>query len=373
MSIPALIAFTILAFTGSLATKLLTPALSFFLREELKASFLGVSTLTSGYMLGRSITSYFSGKVEKRLMKLPSLCLLLSGLLVLLYPLAGEWYEISLLSFFQGALMGLTWPFIQYLVMASAGKGRTGRAISSYFFIGSLAGPAGDAIYGAFFSTSQVASVVLASLSLYTISSLLAYVGSIAAPVIAREEKTGDRRGTSWLLVLGFGMGGMASIAGSSIIYIILKEWFLLSRGTVALLLSIMGGLAVGSKLLSGYILDELGVNTTLKFLATLLVIGTLLIGLKSYFPFFIGLAVVFSVVGAFIPTSRALAYTLPDPASAVGKLNSLGNIGTVTGLLLIGAGMDLIPSVGWISPLVLLLCPYALLTVVSTLKLLSH
>ncbi len=371
----ALIAFTVLAFTGSLATRMLTPALSFFLREGLRASFLGVSTLTAGYMLGRSLTAYFSGRVGRRWKHLPSLCLILNALLVLLYPLAGRWYEVTGLSFLQGALMGLTWPFIQYLVMASTGEGRTGRAISIYFFVGSIAGPAGDAVYGALFSASPVTSVVMASLSLYALSSLLAYLGSLEVRVKeSGKEKVGDEGDVRWLLILGFGMGGMASVVGSSIIYALLREWFSLGKGTVALLLSLVGSLSVGSKLISGYALDEVGAGMTLKSLTALLVIGTLLSGVRSLPLFLAGLAIISVVVGAFIPVSRALAYAFPDPASAVGRLNSLGNIGTVIGLLVIGAGMDLIPSLGleWISPLIVFLGPFTLMVIASTLGLLA-
>ncbi len=223
----ALVAFTVLAFTGSLATRMLTPALSFFLREGLRSSFLGVSTLTAGYMLGRSLTAYFSGRMGRRWRHLPSLCLILNALLILLYPLARRWYEVAGLSFLQGSLMGLTWPFIQYLVMASASEGRTGMAVSVYFFVGSIAGPAGDAVYGALFSTSPVTSVVLASLSLYILSSLLAYLGSLKVRVkeLGKEEVS-DRGDVRWLLILGFGMGGMASVVGSSIIYVLLRERF---------------------------------------------------------------------------------------------------------------------------------------------------
>lgn len=115
----------------------------------------------------------------------------------------------------------------------------------------------------------------------------------------------------------------------------------------MALLLSLIGGLPVGSKLISGYALDEVGADMTLKSLIALLVIGTLLSGVRSLPLFLAGLAVISVVVGAFIPVSRALAYAFPDPASVVGKLNSLGNIGTVIGLLMIGAGMDLLPPPG--------------------------
>ena len=369
----ALIAFTVLAFTGSLATKLVTPALSFYLREGLRASFLGVSTLTAGYMLGRSTTAYFSGRVGERWRFTPSLCLILSGLLVLLYPLARSWYEVSGLSFIQGALMGLTWPVIQHRVMASAGDGRIGRAISSYFFIGSMAGPAGDAIYGVFLSGSPLLSVVTVSLSLYFISSLIAYLGSSRLVITREGGGMGRNGGVRWLLVLGFGIGGMASIVGSSITYVIMREWFLLSRGAVALILSAVGGLSLGSKLLSGYLLDELGAGPTLKSLVALLVAGTLLMGIKSLPCFLAGLFLTFIVVGSFIPVSRALAHAAPDPASAVGKLNSFGNVGTVTGLLVVGAGIDVLPPSGVFSPLIVLLGPYALLTAISTLKILRE
>jgi len=367
----ALIAFTVLAFTGSLATRMLTPALSFFLREGLRASFLGVSTLTAGYMLGRSLTAYFSGGIGRRWKHLPSICLVLNGSLVLLYPLAEEWYEVTGLSFLQGALMGLTWPFIQYLVMEAAGGGRTGRAISIYFFVGSIAGPAGDAIYGALFSASPVMSVVLVSLSLYLLSSLLAYLGSRGVRVEWSEGREEDAGGdVRWLMMLGLGMGGMASVVGSSIIYVILREWFSLSRGTVALLLSMVGGLSVGSKLLSGYALDRMGAGATLRALTAMLAMGSLLIGVRSFPLFLAGLSIISTAVGAFIPASRAIAYTFPNPASAVGKLNSLGNIGTVAGLLAIGAGMDALPSSGLISPLIVFLGPFTLLVIISTLRL---
>ncbi len=369
----ALITFTVLAFTGSLATRLLTPALSFFLREGLRASFFGVSTLTSGYMLGRSLTAYFSGRAGRRWRHLPSLCLVLNALLILLYPLARRWYEVAGLSFLQGALMGLTWPLIQYSVMASVGEGRVGRAISIYFFVGSLAGPVGDAVYGVLFSTSPVSTVVLASFSLYVLSSLLAYFGSLNVQVkVEKRERVRGEGDAHWLLVLGFGMGGMASLVGSSIVYVLLREWFALSKGIAALLLSLVGGLSIGSKLISGYALDEVGANTILKSLAALLVIGTLLTGVKSLPLFLIGLSIISMVVGAFIPASRAIAYAFPNPASAVGRLNSFGNIGTVTGLLAIGAGIDLLPFLGfkWFSPLIVFIGPFALMVIVSTLKL---
>ncbi|MDK2384203.1 MAG: hypothetical protein QI199_05275, partial [Candidatus Korarchaeota archaeon] len=171
---------------------------------------------------------------------------------------------------------------------------------------------------------------------------------------------------------LGFGIGGVASLVGSSIVYVFLREWFALNKGAVALFLSLVGGLSVGSKLISGYALDRIGVGIILKSLAALLLIGTLLTGVRSLPLFLIGLAIISMVVGAFIPVSRAIAYAFPDPALAVGRLNSLGNIGTVTGLLAIGAGMDLLPSFGleWISPLIAFLGPFTLMALASTLRL---
>ncbi len=377
-----LAAFTALAFTGSLATKLMTPALSFFLREELRASFLGVSTLTAGYMMGRSLTAYFSGRICGRWVKLvPSFSLALNGFLTLLYPMASWWYEVSIISFLQGALMGLTWPLIQYLVMAIAPRGSKGRAISSYFFVGSLAGPAGDAIYGTFFGTAAVASVVVVSLSFYVLSAVLAYIGSSLAtrevPPSKGDEKSvnpGEREPDwrlPWLLVLGLGMGGVGSIIGSSLIYILLREWFYLSRGAVAYVLSIIGGFTVGSRLLSGYLVDRYGLRATLRSLASLLAVGILLVGVKELLTVITGLLITSIAVGALIPASRTYAYQLPDPAGAVGKLNSLGNVGTVLGLLAIGAGMDMLKlPVRWITPIIVFLMPFAALVVVSSIRL---
>lgn len=378
-----------LAFTGTMALRLMTPALSFYLREDLQATILGVSSLTIAYMLGRAISAYFSGTLVrgKRVKIVPPVALVGSLALVVLYPYATEWYVVSLIRGAQGALMGFTWPVIQFLVVTSVPSRFRGRAISTYFFIGSIAGPVSNAMYGAFFADAPIESVVVASAIFYVMSAVIAFIGAYllqgqmtedsrpesgargknTAPT-AEERFTVLRRA---LLGLGFGTGGLYSVYGSSVTYVFMREAFGLGRDVVAYSLGLVDAVAMLVRFASGFISDRFGPTLVLKASSALILAGFAAIGARNYYLFMIGLSLLAMGRGSFTPVSRAYASFLPNPKDIIGKLNSLSNLGTVTAQLSIGVGYDvaasIIPSM---TPFPVLLAGHALIAAACLTKL---
>ncbi len=379
----------ILAFTGTMALRLMTPALSFYLREDLQATILGVSSLTIAYMLGRAISAYFSGSlVRGKFVKvIPPAALLGSLALVILYPYANAWYVVSLIRGVQGALMGFTWPVIQSLVVTSVPSKFRGRAISTYFFVGSIAGPVSNAMYGAFFADAPIESVVIASATFYVVSATLAFAGayllqgeSVKVPTSESNARSDEmtsldvKRSTVLrraLLGLGFGTGGVYSVYGSSVTYVFMREAFGLGRDVVAYSLSLVDAAAMLIRFASGFLSDRFGPTLVLKVSSALILAGFAAIGLKNYYLFLVGLSLLAMGRGSFTPVSRAYASFLPNPKDIIGKLNSLSNLGTVTAQLSVGVGYDvassIIPSM---TPFPLLLAGHALIAVACLSKL---
>ena len=379
------ISLVMLSFTGTFALRILTPALSFFMREDLNASLLGVSSLTIAYMLGRSLSAYFSGRIitGKNTYVIPPLSLIVSFLLVFLYPYATSWILVSSIRGIQGFLMGLTWPIIQAVVATTVRRGVRGGIMSSYFFAGSIAGPASNWIYAAFLAEMPIYSSVVFSGIFYLASALLAFIGAylvynsasgsnLEAPPVKTSSKekvkhTKTTMSKNALLLLGFGIGGIASLYGFSAIYVYLKETFDLTKESVAFLLGLVDMVALAIKLVSGFLADKYGLENLLKISIGVSIAGILIMIPSNYILFLMGLSLIVFGSSGFKPVSRALASLFPEPKDVIGKLNSFSNIGTVTAQLLAGGLYEVLKYLlPFVTPFPIILVPYLIIITAS-------
>jgi len=378
------ISLVMLSFTGTFALRILTPALSFFMREDLNASLLGVSSLTIAYMLGRSVSAYFSGRIitGKNTYIIPPLSLIVSFLLVFLYPYATSWILVSSIRGIQGFLMGLTWPIIQEVVATTVSKGVRGGIMSSYFFAGSVAGPASNWIYAAFLAEMPIYYSVVFSGIFYLASALLAFIGAylvynsatrnnLESPSEKKAGKEELKPPKNALLLLGFGIGGIASLYGFSAIYVYLKETFDLTKEAVAFLLGLVDLVALAIKLVSGFLADKYGLENLLKISIGVSITGILIMIPSNYVLFLMGLSLIVFGSSGFKPVSRALASLFPEPKDVIGKLNSFSNIGTVTAQLLSGGLYEVLRFLlPFVTPFPIILVPYLILITASGIDL---
>ncbi len=342
----------ILAFTGTYAFRITSPVLAFYLREELQASLLGVSLLTIGYRFGRGVASYLVGRFGRGRARLilPS-SILLNVPVVLAYYMAREWYLVAVLRVLQGVLAGFLWPLAQAVLVTSVSREVRGRFMSTYYFIGSIALPAGNFTYATFLYKLPLHSVMWISAAVFIASAVIAYLSASLIEGVEEPRGRGEEevpKSRAWgglregpVFLSGFAINGISSMYGAELTYVYIREAFSVSRETTSAFMGFVDLIALVAQLMSGFVVDKLGAKLVIKSSVALSVVGTVSMLFKELHLTLLGLSLIAVGLNTFMPSSRAYLSFSKNPTASIGTLNMASNMGTVAGQLTIGGTYD--------------------------------
>ncbi len=326
-------------------------ALAKLLRDDLGASVLVVSSLTSWFMLARALSSAIGGlsalsspRAWRLLLSLP-----LAGIAVIVYtiPGLGDPLPILALNALWGLLSGLVWPQAQAAAGAAL-PSRPGAAVSVYFATGTLGMSLGQYLYGA--TEASNASVVRASSLLFLASaSLMALVsGMVPRPaprglkgLEAARIRSVDRV-SAWIILAAFSTGYTAGIL-REFLYVYLGEVYGLSREALGSVLALSGLAALAASLAVGPLADRLGTTRVLSMVLSVGALGGLALGLShAVWQAFLGLVLAQAAARSSMPLTRNIAaFNHPQALAFVGFSNTFSSIGQMTGPLAAGVLYD--------------------------------
>ncbi len=331
-------------------------ALAKMLRDDLGASMLLVSSLTSWFMLARALSSAVGGlgvlsspRAWRLLLSLP-----LVGIAVVVYTISTSANLILILGLnaVWGLLSGLVWPQAQ----AAAGvalHSRPGAAVSVYFATGTLGLSIGQYIYGVI-DLDNASMVRLSSLLFLASAALMAVAsGMIPRPAprgmkgLKAAKIRGIDRVSAWIILAAFSTGYTAGIL-REFLYVYLGEVFDLSRSELGSLLAASGLAALAASLVAGPAADRLGTTRVLSTVLLVGALGGLMLGF-SYAPWqaLLGLMLAQAAARSSMPLTRNIAaFNHPQALAFVGFSNTFSSIGQMTGPLAAGLIYDRIGEV---------------------------
>ena len=351
----ALAAIIAAVFLASVAAGLSRLALAKYLRDDLGASALLVSSLTSWFMGARAFSSVFSGfaadasPAARRLFLFLPLALI--AVIVYVIPSLGSPSAIILLNAVWGFLSGVVWPVTQAAAAVLAGSWSS-TVMSVYFASGSLGISAGQYLYGLLPLSNQ--DVARLSAGLFAASAaVMAYASRVAPPAGPRAGR--KRPGLSrlpdvlrsdglalWILFSALAAGYLSGLL-KEFLYIYLGEVYGLDRQALASslalasLVSFVAGLAVGP------LADRVGVAPVLAAVLAMGLAGSLALGLSpSLLGALLGLALAMTAARSSLPLTRnAAAFTTGLQATLVGASNAFSNIGHMVSPIIAGRLYD--------------------------------
>lgn len=317
-------------------------ALAKYVRDDLGASVLVVSSLTTWYMAARAgaslasgVAAYASRRVWLALVGLP---LPLIGLAAWLSSVTTNIPLIIVLNAAWGFLAGLVWPQAQAIASLSA-RGWSGASMSIYFTLGGLGIASGQYLYGVMPGGNPEA--LRASGLAYALSGILVALAAAGFPYEARVSR-GSRpslRGvrldslSAWVLLSAFAAGFGGGVL-REFLYVYLGEAYGLSRSGLGSFLAAAGFLALAASLAAGPAADRLGTGAVLAAVLAAGALGYTLLSLKvSVAAALAGLALAQASVRSSMPLTRNAAAFHGDAAvTLVGASNTLSSLGMMTG-----------------------------------------
>ena len=352
-----LIIFAI-SFFGTSAFRISIPAIAFYSRLILEASALGIGLLTSSFFAGRALFAIIAGgladKYRFKVIYIASLCFLLNAFITYLYAFVNSVFGIIIVRFLQGALNGVSWISIQYILGSNVELSIRGRVYSIYFAIGSFGGIIGNVIYS-FLSNEPLIFILMISSLLFLVASILTF-GLRFIPFIqinSINHKSKDsimHKGGGYLelvaaiplmfIVLSVNMFG--SVIRGDLIYIYMNEAFNLSRGDVANFIAFISLIALFGGYILSWLSDKINDLIALKISLFIGLIGSFLVGIKFLFGVLIGLILYYIAGSGIISISRRIAITYYRLGGMViGLINASSNIGIVAGSFISGLIYD--------------------------------
>ncbi|WP_180385540.1 MFS transporter [Pyrodictium delaneyi] len=350
----ALAAIIAAVFLASVAAGLSRLALAKYLRDDLGASALLVSSLTSWFMGARAFLSVFSGfaadaspAARRLFLFLP---LVLIAVIVYVIPSLGSPSAIILLNAVWGFLSGALWPVTQTVAAVLAAPWSS-TIMSVYFASGSLGVSAGQYLYGLLPLSNQDA--VRLSAGLFAASAaVMAYASRVAPPAGPRAGRKGPGRSrlpdvlsdglAVWILFSALAAGYLSGLL-KEFLYIYLGEVYGLDRQALASSLALAGVVSFVAGLAVGPLADRVGVAPVLAAVLAMGLVGSLALGLSPSFPgALLGLALAMTAARSSLPLTRnAAAFTAGLQATLVGASNAFSNIGHMVSPIIAGRLYD--------------------------------
>jgi len=345
-----------LAPLGTFAFTLSKPILAFYVREDLRATVLGVSTLTIAYLGGRALGSsgvaYFARGRAAVLM--PAIGFASMGLIFNLYPLASAWYQVSALRLVQGFMAGISWPVLQIMVTSAAPERLRGTVNTAYFLSGGLAISLANFAYAGRLSAWDMRSQMALSSSLFVLLAILSVIAGKDLPGAEWRSRPRSLKGARRdLLLASFLITFVVSPRGSELLYVYVREHIGMSKEATAALLGLADAISIVVQAVLGPASDFLGRGKMLLLSGVLSALSpAIAIGNKT--AVMVGLVGMAAGPRVFMPVSRAIAAGSENPAATIGLMNSFGNLGVVAGQASLGA----VSSLVGVGPMPLVLIP---------------
>ena len=335
-------------FIAGMGSGLSRLALAKMLRDDLGASMLVVSSLTTWFMAARALSSTVSGlgasmshRVWKALLLLP---LPLVSLIVYLLGSMRDPATILALNAAWGFVNGLLWPQAQ----AAAGtllKGRGGLGIALYFAIGSLGISMGHYLYGI---------LGLSNPETIRASSTLFLAASPAMALVAfKAEKPGAtyRRGQSlagissaslWIIIAAYASGYSSGVL-REFLYVYLGEVYGLAREELGSVLALAGIVSLILGLLVGPAADRWGTHRVLAAVLLMGSIGNAFIGMAPGVTLaLVGISLAQASSRSSMPLTRNIgAFDGPQALALLGISNTVSSIGQMSGPVIAGTLYD--------------------------------
>lgn len=330
-----------MVFIASAAFYLIKPALALKLRDELHATALEVTALTSAFMAARALAAPLAGFAGDRTPgvrgKIARLALLPISVIALAYAFAPEAILAVLLSALHGFFSGILWPTLQVIVGFSAPEKKRGSYLGTYFTLGALGSSTGYALYGLLpLSSTQL---ILTGFVLYALSAVVAVLLFSSRTLSEYSPQSGGGTCLSslpplaiWIMGISFVTGGAMGLM-NEYLYIFLREVQGMSRSELGYALTLATLLASLSGILSGLLADRFGIRRVLALTLLLLSGGLLSLAASTSTPAVVlSLALVLVAVKAALPLTRSIAVagTSSRAGSVVGLSNTLSSAGAV-------------------------------------------
>ena len=346
-ALPAIIASVTLAGVAAGLSRL---ALARYVRYDLEASVVLVSSLTTWFMAARAFSAVASGYLADRapglraaLMYLPML-----GIALLVYLVSGlrDPYLVLVVNAFWGLLSGMVWPLTQTVTSLLA-RGRSGLVMSLYFTLAFLGMVGGQYLYGVLPLDNpgvlRVSGFLFAAAGLgLALASRMVDHGSMI-PRRGRRGLGGLRGAgglgglTLWILFAAFAVGYGSGLL-KEFLYIYLPEVHGLDRAGLSSVLAAAGVLALAAGFAVGPAADRLGVGPVLAAVLAAGVAGELLLATPSLALAFAGLVLASLAARSSLPLTRNAAFLgSAYAATMVGLSNTLNNLGQMTSPMIAG------------------------------------
>lgn len=222
----------LVVFIASAAFYLIKPALALKLRDELHATALEVTALTSAFMAARALAAPLAGFAGDRTPgvrgKIARLALFPISVIALAYAFAPEAILAVLLSALHGFFSGILWPTLQVIVGFSAPEKKRGSYLGTYFTIGALGSSTGYALYGLLPLNST--QLILTGFVLYALSAVVAALLFSSRTLSEYSPQSGGGTCLSslpplaiWIMGISFVTGGAMGLM-NEYLYIFLRE-----------------------------------------------------------------------------------------------------------------------------------------------------
>ncbi len=323
-------------------------ALARLVRDELGASILVVSSLTSWFMAARAAASILGGVASQASPRAWRLQLALAPL-----AMAATVYAVSrapsveailALNAAWGFLAGLTWPQAQSVASLTAPGGRSGAGVGLYFAVGGLGISAGQFYYGV--SSLPDRMVIAYSSALYAASAAMLAAAARTAPHPGKPPR--GARGLSllrrlppvaaWVLLAAFAVGYSSGIL-REFLYVYLGEAYGLTRRELGTVLSAAGVLALAGSVAVGAAADRLGTGRVLAAALAAGVAGNLLLASPlGAAAALAGLSAAMVSARSSLPLTRnAAVFPREWSLALVGASNTISSLGMMTGPLVAG------------------------------------
>jgi len=346
-----------ISFTGTAAFRISIPAISFYARSVLEATALGVGMLTSAFFFARALSAIAAGSVADKygfkVSLLAAVCFALNALAVQLYGFSSSITWFVIVRLMQGALNGLAWVSMQYILGRLAPKDVRGRAFAVYFAAGTFGTVAGNALYSMLSNAPLTASLAASSLLFLTASALTASLSFLVRDVKVWDEVRGPgMRGATGaqpspmlgliaivpLAVVVAGSSIIGSVIGGDLTYVYIKEFLGIPKYVVADAVAVSSIVALLGTYTLSWVSDRVSDRVSLRLSILVGLVGASMMALPSL-PLVITGRALASVGGsAVMSVSRKVAVTYYGRRGvAVGVINATGNAGKVLGSLIAG------------------------------------
>ena len=354
---------------AGIAAGIARPSIAYYVKYDLQSTMLYAAGLTSGFMMGRAITSILGGVIgdlvpEKRWI-MAGIPIALSAILIAIIPFLEAPSLVLVIMGIWGLLAGLAWPTAQVVTAYLDEKG--GKALSYYFAAGSLGISIGNKLFG----TLQLSytkliwlGALLMALSSFLIIASACCISWMPKSKIKHIKKSLLDIRVVFVLVSALVLGMMSGVL-KEFFYIYSNEVYGIGKEGLGDLLLVSGLLSVAAGLIAGYASDKYGPDKVLLPVLGITILGGIILGLeiRSLIALYLGYLLAVSGVRASMPLTRNAKIVSRAGGTVVGVSNAMSNLGMVISPIIAGALYEYTP---WKS--IPFLAVSALLLIVATI-----